>query len=558
MICNTCTVPTGLSNSCISIDRVIVLKDTITFCPPTLLINDVDITGRCMFAYSQDRVNWSCWYNYKEYISNSKALGTDFYLRILFREAIVPSLYLNNILINPDCYTVSIFYTNPFLNDPCSIIAGSGFDLYTGWECAMMMQQQLSDQVICMIGIPIYYFRVVPDTDTKSFTFKEYTLHNIDSVKQIKMIFPDGSMPSSKPTISEWDMEFEVDWEVELSKTQFATAFGTDAFPKQRDFIWVPLQKRMYMVNTAYEEKNENFMWRAVTWKLSLVKWQEQSNIDQGEFEDVINDLIVNKYNDVFERGENREGELTGTLQVSPVPYTASTLYPVENSDYLRKQITLDTMKIESRQINHGNIVVAKNQYICYTDSLISYQKDWCGVDEGTISLIFDTPELKAFSNPELVDKTKTLLNIGNYKLNIRNTDILIGDQTLKIEPGKTYILYIRWRRDLNEMEATLVKQVHPDIPSYKLKPTMYRFDFNGELSEVQNVTATLDPGLNGGPSKVELRCWPLRVCNFKLYNRYIDNDSLDEILKYATKDEGCIINDQARPVLSDNGYSVR
>ena len=86
----------------------------------------------------------------------------------------------------------------------------------------------------------------------------------------------------------------------------------------------------------------------------------------------------------------------------------------------------------------------------------------------------------------------------------------------------------------------------------------MYRFDFNGELSEVQNVTAKLDPGLNGGPSKVELRCWPLRVCNFKLYNRYIDNDSLDEILKYATKDEGCIINDQARPVLSDNGYSVR
>ena len=66
-----------------------------------------------------------------------------------------------------------------------------------------MMQQQLSDQVICTLGIPVYYFRVVPDEDTKSYTFKEYVLHNVQSVKQIKMMIQDGTMPSSKPTLSE-------------------------------------------------------------------------------------------------------------------------------------------------------------------------------------------------------------------------------------------------------------------------------------------------------------------------------------------------------------------
>lgn len=538
---------------CITIDRVMTLTEAIMFSPIKLMIGDNDITLRCQFSWSSDRVNWSCWADYNNYAKTCRAFNTDYYLRILFREAQVPTLYINN--ITSTCFSVSVLMDNPFLSDPCSIIEASGFDLYCGWDCALQMIQQLSDSVVCMAGIPIYYFRVIPDSDTKSYTFKEYVLHNVESVKQIKMIFPDGSMPSSKPTISEWDMEFEVDWEVELSKTQFATAFGEDAFPKQRDFVWVPMQKRMYMVNTAYEEKNENLMWRANTWKLALVKWQDQSNVDQGDFTNLIDTLIVNKYEDVFETGERREGELTGTFQIAEPPHAATNLYSIENSDYIRKQISIDTMRIESGQLNHGNIIVAKSRYIFYKESEITYQNNWCG-DNGTLSLIFDCPIRKDFDSND-----HPIVRIGDYIITYSDKDkdngyIKFSDKEISIEKGNTYILLLRWGRSVGEISMHIYKYTWPtDIPSYKVRQAMYKFDFENPACE----RTVLDERLishTGIP--VVLYGYPLNIWNLKLYNKYINDEQRDEILKYATKDKFCIINDQARPINNEHGYNVR
>ena len=49
---------------------------------------------------------------------------------------------------------------------------------------------------------------------------------NVDSVKQIKMVIQDGVMPSSKPEFADWGMDFQNDWEPEITKQSFATAFG--------------------------------------------------------------------------------------------------------------------------------------------------------------------------------------------------------------------------------------------------------------------------------------------------------------------------------------------
>ena len=139
-----------------------------------------------------------------------------------------------------------------------------------------------------MLGIPIYYIKVAPDLDTADYTFKEYALHNVESIKQIKLMIPDGEMPSSNPKLTEFDFDWETDWEVEISKTQFAAAFGDEAFPKQRDFIYIPMMKRMWEVNSAYDEKKDGLMWRSTTWKLALVKYNESTNVSTNEWGDVI------------------------------------------------------------------------------------------------------------------------------------------------------------------------------------------------------------------------------------------------------------------------------
>ena len=532
-------------SSCVSIDQVIEFTEAIAFSDIRVVSGESDITRDCRYSWSTDKTTWSCWATHGDYTRQARQIDGDFFLRIVYRAAIRPVVYINNILVS--CYTVSIYRGNPFLNDVCQITSNSGFDLYSGWDCALLMQQQLSDTVICMVGIPVYYFKVDPDVDTKSYTFKEYVLHSVQSVKQIKMMIADGAMPSSKPTLGEWDMDFETDWDTELSKTQFATAFGVDAFPKQRDFIWVPMQKRMYMVNTAYEEKNENLMWRAVTWKLSLVKWQDQDNIDQGDLESVIDSLIVNTHESAFAKGEEREGELTGERVLGSPTYSATNLYSVEDSDYIRKGITMNKIKITERQINHGSLVVTKHKYIPQDGAAVTYQEPYCG-DEGTLSLVIDVPL-------NIDSSERSIVNIGDWSLVYKNRSILWNGTEYGLDAGGTYLIIIRWSRSMCLTDIKIVKHVAPTgVPAYKLKPTMYRFDFDNAVSSVTNIDTRL---VSTAGLQVVLNSYPLQVAAFKVYNTYIDDDSLDEVLKYTTENKRCVICDLARPLLGDHGYSV-
>ena len=38
----------------------------------------------------------------------------------------------------------------------------------------------------------------------------------------VKIMIEDGQMPSSNPKLNDFDFDWEVDWDTEISKTQFA------------------------------------------------------------------------------------------------------------------------------------------------------------------------------------------------------------------------------------------------------------------------------------------------------------------------------------------------
>ena len=302
-----------------TIKRVLQFNEALNFKNIQIFnTNEVDITNNCHFSWSNDMVCWTNWTSFENFLHFSKNFETDFYLRILFADM------LGNVVLNDcitTCYSICIYNPNPFLENLCN---QNLFNPYANLDCALNLQQQISDSIICMLGIPIYYFRVLPKEDTADYTFKEYVLHNVESVKQLKLMIQDGTMPSSKPQFSDLDFDWEIDWEVELGKTQFATAFGDTAFPKQRDFIYVPMMQRMWEVNSAYDEKNEGLMWRSTTWKLGLIKWNEKTNIDYNDFDDLIDNLVVNTYDNVFaELEENEQSRESATTQTE-MPIHAS------------------------------------------------------------------------------------------------------------------------------------------------------------------------------------------------------------------------------------------
>lgn len=539
--------------SCI-IKRILQFQNSVVFGPVIILdANGEDTTKMNMYSWSTDGVCWTSWASYDTYLQIAKNIESDFYLRILISSSI-GKVFLNG--METKCYNICLYNNNPFLEDFCST---NLFNPYMGLDCALQLQQQLADSVVCMLGIPIYYFRVLPKEDTADYTFKEYVMHNVTSVKQMKMMIEDGTMPSSKPQFSDIDFDWETDWNVELSKNAFATAFGDEAFPKQRDFIYVPMQNRMWEVNSAYDEKNEGLMWHSTTWKLGLIKWNEKTNVEQGNFDELIDNLIVHTYDNVFSELEtNEQNRTTATLQIEKPTYTANNLDNVFLEDAIRKQMTKSSIEILQKQYNNKSQIIAKNIYRFLDDAAtITYQKGYCGED-GTISFIIDVTNCK-------LNDYKSIIKFGNIDILTDCNYIKFGDAIASLdkkdETGNRYNEYLvvcKWSRKSFVQEVKAYPYVIPsNIPAYRVKPEMYSFDFSSQ--ETNGLCEYSDDNISNSQQEVIVTGYPVKLTNIKLFNKYLSSEQeVKESMKYTTTSKSCVINDLARPLDTGAGYSTK
>jgi hypothetical protein len=419
----------------------------------------------------------------------------------------------------------------------------------------MGLYQQLTETVNAVVGIPIYYFKLAPNVGSKDITFKEYTLMDVEAVKQIKLIVNENQMPSSKPEFSEWGFDFSTDWETEISKTMFASAFGVNAHPMEGDLVYIPMMKRMWMVNGSYEEKNEGFMWQTTTFKVALVKYQEKGSVDLGDTEDFINTLVANKYEDLFGNDENRQ---SGQATVECPEYAAMPIYPVFESDAVRKYVSmsegyfdLNAKLISSPKYNKG-IVIAENMYDwtnVLNECIIAYQTPFIGTD-GTLSFIITT------GNKNCEGK---LFNVGNIEININITNqktILSVFELLDLEldSNATYLVYIRWSKSMNLLEMSAMHYTYPsNIPLYNLQNYHYKLDFNNIKTAVTKYDIELE---QCEKKDVITYSFDGKITNIKVYDRYIDNVS--ELIQMYPTNQHLLINDTARKFVELPGTYTR
>lgn len=535
------------------IKRILQLQTAISYQEIKVFDNMNEITNSCMYSWSNDGICWTNWTNIDMYNRLCQNIEGDFYLKILlfgdFLKLSIGGVYTT-------CYNISIDSTTDFLTDFCS--QENLFQPYNNLDCALLLQQQLADSVVCMFGIPIYYFRVNPNNGATDYTFKEHFLHHIEAVKQIKLMIPDGQMPSSNPKLTEFDFDWETDWETELSKSQFATAFGDTAYPKEGDFLYIPMMKRMWQVNSAYDEKNEGLMWRSTTWKLALVKYTESTNIDSSKYDDLI-DNFIQHYEDVFGEIEKNEQEReTGATPLSAPTFAATNLYDIFMEDSVRKQYTKQDVTILNKTYNHKNLVLARNLYKFKNENgCIVYQNPICG-DSGTIMFILETPGMLTGTIE------RDILNFGNIQVRIEYIieeqlfEIKFGNLSQKLLPFQSYMIMIKWNRANYSSELNIYNYKHPEtMPIYKIRPEMYWFDFENPLCEI------VGEYNNDYHIREKMECkihpFPLQLTNIKYFNKSLEkNEAIKESIKYTTKHDSCVINDLARPINSGHGYTVK
>ena len=561
------------------IKRIITFKEALIYGPIKIVDNlDVDVTSECQFSWSTDGACWTSWVSWMQYNTLAKNLEGDYFLRVLIFGGL-SKVYYNNMLTN--CYSICFDQSNAFLKDFCE---GSNLlQPYTGLDCALELQQQMADSVICMFGIPIYYLRVVPNPESVDYTFKEWTLHNVVDIKQLKLMIPDGQMPSSNPKLTDFDFDWEIDWDTELSKNQFAKAFGDTAFPKQRDLVYIPLMKRLWEVNSAYDEKNEGLLWRPTTWKLALVKYNDKTNVDKGNFEDLIDGWLVNKYEDTFGEKETAEQERqSAEPQLSAPKFSATNLYDIFIEDAIRSQITKNDITIQDKIFCHHSNIVARNIYRFKNENAcVTYQKPMCG-PSGWMSFIIETPGGMA----AVVEKE--IIQFGGLKINAGFDPTIDGGKdggkfflnwggmTISLDPFSIYMVVLRWNINNKTTDLIVYPYIHRDIPPYLLNPDMYWWDFENPAARlVGDFDQSFSAGffIDGAVAKdnkeykeewdtsevCQVHAWPLSLTNIKYYRGWMsDEDILKECVKYTTNHEQCVINDLARPINDGHGYAVR
>lgn len=535
------------------ISRILQFNEAISYYPIRFINEEsVDITNQCQFSWSTDSVCWTNWVSYLDYQRICQNIESDFYLRIKFRNSF-KEVYVNDSIST--CYSICIDSTNPFLQNFCGNT--NLFQPYSNLDCALLLQQQLADSIVCMFGIPVYYFRVDPRRESMDYTFKEFTMHDVVDVKQIKLMLEDGQMPSSNPKLNDFDFDWETDWETEISKTQFAQAFGDTAYPSSNDFLYIPMMKRMWEVNAAYDEKNEGLLWRPTTWKLQLVKYNDAKNVISDDFDNVIDNWIVNTYDDKFGQFERVEQERqVGGSQVDQPRFAATNLYNIFMEDSIRKQYTKNDITIIDKIYCHSSNIIARNLYKFKNDNgCIVYQNGVCG-SSGMMSFILETEDIPSKG------LNKDIINFGPININLSydktGYHISCGELKTYLDKFTTYLIIYRWSKDNYTTELNIYKHTHDqDIPVYKLRPEMYYFDIENPVCELTG-NYNLDYELDS-PQPCQIHAYPALLSNIKLYNRYMSlEESIKESIKYTTKDERCVINDLARPINSGHGYAIK
>lgn len=514
--------------------------------------NENKYDNECLeWSYSMDNVIWSCWMTYTEAANILFEQPSDYFIRAKVNGTI-GKVEINNDITTE--YSTSLVKCFDFTK--LAGINPNQYNPYANTEYAMGLYQSLTDMVSNITGIPIYYIKLSPNQNSKDVTFKEYALMGVEAIKQIKLIVNEGQMPSSRPEFSEFGFDFSTDWETEISKNIFASAFGMYAKPMEGDLIYIPMMDRMWMVNSSYEEKNDGFMWKTTTFKVMLVKYEEKGSVDLGDAQSFVDSIVKTKYDDIFGIDE---GVGSGENSTDCPEHAYNELYPVFESDAIRKYVKnsegllqLNTKLISNPKYQQG-MLVADNAYdwtkmIEGTESFIIYQKQYCGTD-ATISFILDTGNkychgvLFDISNIRIIiDMTPT-----NVELSINNIC------NISLNSNSSYFIIARWSKQMNIVELSAAEYTYPkDMPFYKVQKFNYKFDIDNMIKSISKYDIELEQ-CNGD---VITYSFDGKITNIKVYDKYIDN--ISEVLQMYPTNNHLIINDTARKFVELPGTYIR
>lgn len=292
---------------------------------------------------------------------------------------------------------------------------------------ASQMYNQLSAVASNLFGFCVKYFKTAADQRSKDVILKEYSLFNVISTAEVKIMFPDNQLPTRDIQYNPLMMDFPVQFEVHIVKSAFEQVFGVGARPQMRDYLYFEqYMNRMYEVDAVTEA--DDFLYTGSYWRVSLVPYQQRTAVlyPNKNIEAEKNALVSDLESKFGEEANKEYDDVRKPNQYN----TIGTL----SNDYVRRILDKRLLIKEENVYNNWTIISKYHYQLSSMETGIEgveyrYNKGWKETDDRAFTF-WVRPK---YTNPIGINVAITGITNSGGKVKLNTSGLPTLSQTLSV-----------------------------------------------------------------------------------------------------------------------------
>lgn len=196
---------------------------------------------------------------------------------------------------------------------------------------------EMNESVTKMIGLDAIWCRLLPYDNGEDVIVQEYTLHQYECPKNIKVVTNNSNYNVGNFAIDLFGIKNAETLEINIDITTWNKTYGKDSIPQKGDFVLIPFMHKPYEVisSSAVHTIGEKITF----WKCVLGEWKHTASRKESEdFTLSIDELTVSQ-DRLF--GEAISNEIANAVNDEETAYTTTT-YVDENKDFDMNSIIVE------------------------------------------------------------------------------------------------------------------------------------------------------------------------------------------------------------------------
>ena len=384
------------------------------------------------FRYSSDKILWS---DYKP-LTNKNLLAVKIYddkvyIQYRFTKVGPGELSVENISLDvdyvndtespiPECFwnkgnsTPQIVYNQ-----------GSGSNLFNPYAIGQSLNiyNQMSTLISNMFGFCVLYFKTEPNSKSRDVVLKEYSIEKVIDKQNVKILVPDNQLPTRELQFNSMMIDYPVQFEVHIVKSEFWKVFGNGSHPDPHDYLYFSnYMNKMYMVDSVSDP--DDFGYVASYWRVSLVPYQEMKSV---QFDN--DDLMEDTESLIFSAEGKFEEEMKEEVADNRKDNQLNDVGILEQGQDPLRRILHENVRIVEENIYSDWTVIAKQYYNLSTidkgEVAVEYwNKGLSSDDERMFTFAFRPTNMKNVSDNVMIDSV--VANGDMTRLKVKSWDKLL------------------------------------------------------------------------------------------------------------------------------------